>query len=33
MFTHPTGQLMLLGGATWMFMGIMVMRGMINFKI
>ncbi|MBO6730767.1 MAG: type II secretion system F family protein [Maricaulis sp.] len=33
MFVHPTGQLMLLGGATWMFMGIMVMRGMINFKI
>jgi tight adherence protein B len=33
MFTHPTGQLMLLGGATWMFIGIMVMRGMINFKI
>ncbi len=33
MFVHPTGQLMLLGGATWMFLGIMVMRGMINFKI
>ena len=33
MFTDPTGQLMLLGGATWMFTGIMVMRGMINFKI
>lgn len=33
MFTHPTGQLMLLGGLTWMFIGIMVMRGMINFKI
>ncbi|OLF81386.1 pilus assembly protein [Maricaulis sp. W15] len=33
MFTHPTGQLMLLGGVTWMFIGIMVMRGMINFKI
>jgi tight adherence protein B len=33
MFTDPTGQLMLLGGATWMFIGIMVMRGMINFKI
>jgi len=33
MFTHPTGQLMLLGGASWMFIGIMVMRGMINFKI
>jgi tight adherence protein B len=33
MFVHPTGQLMLLGGLTWMFFGIMVMRGMINFKI
>ena len=33
MFTDPTGQLMLLGGASWMFIGIMVMRGMINFKI
>ncbi len=33
MFVHPTGQLMLLGGLTWMFIGIMVMRGMINFKI
>jgi tight adherence protein B len=33
MFTHPTGQLMLLGGATWMAIGIFVMRGMINFKI
>ncbi|MFY0638635.1 type II secretion system F family protein [Maricaulis maris] len=33
MFVHPTGQLMLLGGVTWMFIGIMVMRGMINFKI
>ncbi|MFS2318492.1 type II secretion system F family protein [Maricaulis sp. D1M11] len=33
LFTHPTGQLMLLGGATWMAIGIFVMRGMINFKI
>lgn len=33
MFSNPTGQLMLLGGAFWMFLGIMVMRGMINFKI
>lgn len=33
MFTNPTGQLMLLGGLTWMVIGIMVMRGMINFKI
>jgi tight adherence protein B len=33
MFVHPTGQLMLLGGLTWMVIGILVMRGMINFKI
>jgi tight adherence protein B len=33
MVTDPTGQLMLLGGATWMAIGIFVMRGMINFKI
>ena len=33
MFTHPTGQLMLLGSVTWMAIGIFVMRGMINFKI
>jgi tight adherence protein B len=33
MFIHPTGQLMLLGGATWMAIGIFVMRGMINFKM
>ena len=33
MFTHPTGQLMMLGGLTWMGIGIFVMRGMINFKI
>lgn len=33
MFVHPTGQLMLLGGATWMAIGILVMRGMINFKM
>lgn len=33
MFVNPSGQLMLLGGLTWMFIGIMVMRGMINFKI
>lgn len=32
MFTDTRGQLMLLGGATWMFMGIMMMRKMINFK-
>ena len=31
LWTHPTGQLMLLGSATWMFMGVMVMKKMINF--
>lgn len=32
MFTHPLGQLMLLGGLVWMGIGIFMMRGMINFK-
>ena len=32
MFTDNRGQLMLLGGAIWMSMGIFVMRRMINFK-
>jgi tight adherence protein B len=32
MFTDMRGQLMLLGGAFWMFCGIMMMRKMINFK-
>lgn len=32
MFTDSRGQLMLLGGVVWMFMGIMMMRKMINFK-
>lgn len=31
LWTHPTGQLMLLGSATWMFTGCMVMKKMINF--
>ena len=31
LWTHPTGQLMLLGSATWMSMGVMVMKKMINF--
>jgi tight adherence protein B len=31
LWTHPTGQLMLLGSATWMLMGVMVMKKMINF--
>ena len=33
MFSDPRGQLMFLGGAVWMFLGIMAMRKMINFKI
>lgn len=32
MFTDPRGQFMLLVGVTWMFIGIMSMRKMINFK-
>jgi tight adherence protein B len=31
LWTHPTGQLMLLGCAVWMSIGIMVMKKMINF--
>lgn len=31
LWTHPMGQLMLAGSATWMFMGCMVMKKMINF--
>ena len=31
LWTHPTGQLMLVGCAMWMSMGIMVMKKMINF--
>jgi tight adherence protein B len=31
LWTHPTGQLMLVGSVIWMTMGIMVMRKMINF--
>jgi tight adherence protein B len=31
LWTHPTGQLMMLGSATWMFIGCMVMKKMINF--
>jgi tight adherence protein B len=31
LWTHPTGQLMLLGSAVWMSMGVMVMKKMINF--
>ncbi|HEY4274765.1 MAG TPA: type II secretion system F family protein [Rhizomicrobium sp.] len=32
LFTSRVGNLMLLGCGIWMFIGIMVMRGMINFK-
>jgi len=31
LWTHPTGQLMLLGSAIWMTIGCLVMRRMINF--
>jgi tight adherence protein B len=31
LWTHPTGQLMLVGCAVWMSMGILVMKKMINF--
>jgi tight adherence protein B len=31
LWTHPTGQLMLVGCATWMSIGILVMKKMINF--
>jgi tight adherence protein B len=33
MFTDPRGHMMLMGGAVWMFLGIMMMRKMINFKM
>jgi tight adherence protein B len=31
LWTHPMGRMMLAGSAVWMFMGVMVMRKMINF--
>jgi len=31
LWTHPTGRMMLAGSAVWMFMGVMVMKKMINF--
>lgn len=31
LFTHPTGNLILLGSAIWMGMGILIMKNMINF--
>lgn len=33
MFTTSLGQMLLIGGGLWMLMGILVMRGMINFKM
>ncbi len=33
LWTEPLGRMMLLGSAVWMFIGIMVMRKMINFDI
>ncbi|MFW6412514.1 MAG: type II secretion system F family protein, partial [Oceanicaulis sp.] len=33
LFTTPLGQMMLGGGAVWMAIGILTMRGMINFKM
>ena len=33
LFTETTGNYMLMGGGVWMFMGVMVMRNMINFKM
>jgi tight adherence protein B len=33
LFTDDRGHLMLMGSAFWMFMGIMVMKKMINFKL
>jgi len=31
LWTHPTGQLMLVGSALWMTLGVLVMKKMINF--
>ncbi|MBI1209170.1 MAG: pilus assembly protein TadB [Azospirillum sp.] len=33
LFTTRLGNVMLIGGLSWMGMGVMVMRGMINFKV
>lgn len=33
LFTHPTGKMLLGGAITWMGLGIIVMRQMINFKV
>ena len=31
LWTHPTGQVMLVGCVLWMSMGVLVMKKMINF--
>jgi tight adherence protein B len=31
LWIHPTGQLMLVACVVWMFIGVMVMKKMINF--
>ena len=31
LWTHPTGQMMLMGCVTWMALGVFVMKKMINF--
>lgn len=33
LFTDPTGNMILAGALAWMFVGVLVMRGMINFEI
>lgn len=33
LFSHPTGKMLLFGAITWMCIGIVVMRQMINFKV
>lgn len=33
LFSHPTGKMLLFGAITWMSLGVLVMRQMINFKV
>lgn len=33
LFTHPTGKMLLFGAITWMSLGILMMKQMINFKV
>jgi tight adherence protein B len=33
LLTEPTGKMLMLGAVTWMSLGILVMRQMINFKV